>query len=282
KKRCTMKKIIVPIDFSEHSEYALKTAAKFAKRFEAEVLALHMLEMSDTMLTASDGLQYEKARFFIQLSEQKFESFLKKDYLNDIKVTPIIKPFKVFSEIAEVAKTHNADLIIMGSHGTSGFKEFFVGSNTERVVRTAEVPVLIVKSENININFETVVFACDFTNDAIKPYKEVLNLFDKKDTNLYFVYVNLPNERFKSSVEIEQRVANFFNEADGNLDHMSKVQYVSDYTVENGVLNFSLKVGADIIAIPTRGKTGIAHFFEGSIGEDIANHANLPVITFKI
>ena len=80
-----MKKIIVPIDFSNHSEYALETAAKLAKQYDAEVLALHMLEMSDIMLTASDGLQNEKAVFFFKLAEKKFTEFLKKDYLQDVK-----------------------------------------------------------------------------------------------------------------------------------------------------------------------------------------------------
>ena len=90
-----MKKIIVPIDFSKHSEYALKTAAKFAKKYNADLLALHMLEMSDIMLSASDGLQSQKAVFFIQLAEKKFDDFLKKDYLEDVNVKPIIKHFKV-------------------------------------------------------------------------------------------------------------------------------------------------------------------------------------------
>ncbi|ULC58914.1 universal stress protein [Flaviramulus sp. BrNp1-15] len=277
-----MKKIIVPIDFSEHSEYALKTAVKLAKQYNSEVLALHMLEMSDLMLTASDGLQYEKATFFIKLSEQKFEEFLKKDYLEGVKVTPIIKHFKVFSEVDEVAKKHNADLIVMGSHGASGVKEFFVGSNTERVVRHSEIPVLVVKNKVTDINFETVVFACDFSEEAIKPYKNAVKMFDKINSKMYFVYVNLPNERFKSSAQIEKQVANFFTKAEGNLDKMKDVHYVSDYTVEDGILNFSLKVGADIIAIPTHGKKGLAHFFTGSIGEDVANHATLPVMTFKI
>ena len=277
-----MKKIIVPIDFSEHSEYALKTAVKLAKQYNSEVLALHMLEMSDLMLTASDGLQYEKATFFIKLSEQKFEEFLKKDYLEGVKVTPIIKHFKVFSEVDEVAKKHNANLIVMGSHGASGVKEFFVGSNTERVVRHSEIPVLVVKNKVTDINFETVVFACDFSEEAIKPYKNAVKMFDKINSKMYFVYVNLPNERFKSSAQIEKQVANFFIKAEGNLDKMKDVHYVSDYTVEDGILNFSLKVGADIIAIPTHGKKGLAHFFTGSIGEDVANHATLPVMTFKI
>lgn len=277
-----MKKIIVPIDFSEHSEYALKTAAKLAKKNNAELLALHMLEMSDIILSASDGLQNQKAVFFFKLAEQKFENFLKKDYLKDIKVTPIVKHFKVFSEVNDVAKKHDADLIVMGSHGTSGVMEFFVGSNTERVVRNADIPVLVVKNNVSQINFEVVTFACDFSEDCISAYINAVKMFGKTGSKMYFVYVNLPNDRFRSSIEIERRVVNFFTKADGDLDRMNDVHYVSDYTIEDGVLNFSNKIGADLIAIPTHGKKGLAHFFEGSIGEDVANHSTLPVMTFKI
>ncbi len=277
-----MQKIIVPIDFSEYSEYALETAAKLAKKYKAEILALHMLEMSDLIYTASEGLQNEKAAFFITLSEQKFEKFLKKDYLKGIKVTPIIKHFKVFSEVNDVAKKHEADLIVMGSHGSSGVKDIFVGSNTERVVRNAGIPVLVVKNKVSQINFEVVTFACDFSEECIKPYIKAINMFNKIGSKMYFVYVNLPNDRFKSSLEMERRVVNFFTKAEGNLERIQDVHYVSDYSIEDGILSFSNKIGADIIAIPTHGKKGLAHFFEGSVGEDVANHATLPVITFKI
>ena len=277
-----MKKIIVPIDFSEHSEYALRTAAKLAKKNNAEILALHMLEMSDIMLTASDGLQHEKAVYFYKLSEQKFENFLDKEYLKGLTVTRIIKHFKVFSEVNNVAQQNDADLIVMGSHGSSGAKEFFIGSNTERVVRHADIPVLIVKNKVTDINFETVVFACDFDEDAIKSYLKAVKMFNTMGSKLHLVYVNLPNERFKSSLEIEKLVVNFFSKADKNLERMKDVHYVSDYTVEGGILNYATNIGADIIAIPTHGKKGLSHFFEGSVGEDVANHATLPVITFKI
>ena len=226
-----MKKIIVPIDFSEHSEYALKTSAKLAKKNNAEILALHMLEMSDIMLTASDGLQYEKVVYFMKLSEQKFENFLKKDYLKDIKVTPIIKHFKVFSEVNDVAQKHDADLIVMGSHGSSGVKEFFIGSNTERVVRNSDIPVLVVKNQLKDVNFEVVVFATDFSEDSIKPYINAVNMFGKLRSKIYMVYVNLPNELFKSSVEIEKSVVNFFTKAERHLDRMKDVHFVSDYTI---------------------------------------------------
>ncbi|WP_396603203.1 universal stress protein [Algibacter sp. R77976] len=277
-----MKKIIIPIDFSKHSEYALQTAAKLAKKYDAELLALHMLEMSEISLTTSDGLQNQKTAFFLQLAEQKFQNFLEKDYLKEVRVTPIIKHFKVFSEVNDVAIEQEADLIVMGSHGASGLKEYFVGSNTERVVRNSNIPVLVVKNNVSDVNFDVVAFACDFSEEAIKPYLNAVKMFNNVDTKIYLVHVNLPNDKFMSSLEIEKKVVNFFTKAENSLDKMKDVHYVADYTVEEGVLSCANKMGADLIIMPTHGRKGLAHFFEGSIGEDVANHATLPVMTFKI
>lgn len=277
-----MKKIIVPIDFSEHSEYALKTAAKLAKNNDAEIIVLHMLEMSETILSVSGGEQNSKAMFFIKLIEQKLAKFIDKDYLKGLKISGIIKHFKVFSEVNTIALQQDADLIIMGSHGSNGLKEYFVGSNTERVVRYSDIPVLVVKNNLSTVNFGVVAFACDFSEESIKPYLNAVKMFGRTRTKMYLVYVNLPNNSFKSSIEIEKRVVNFFTKADGHLDKMEDVHYVSDYTIEDGVLNLANKIGADIIAMPTHGRKGLAHLFEGSVGEDVANHSSLPVITFKI
>ena len=277
-----MKNIIVPVDFSKHSEYALKTAVKLAKLNNAKVIVLHMLEMSDALLTKTDVEQQQKAAYFLKLAEQRFESFLDKDYLKDTKIIPAVKPFKVFEEVNDVAKENNADLIVMGSHGTSGFKEFFIGSNTEKMVRNANIPVLVVKNEMANSIFETVIFATDFDQECIDAYQKATKLFDKFGANIKLLYINLPNEHFRSSVEIEKQIAEFLLKADGNLNKINDVAYQADYSVEQGVLNYSNKIGADLIAISTHGRKGVSHFFAGSIGEDIANHSSLPVITFKI
>ncbi|MDO6597088.1 universal stress protein [Oceanihabitans sp. 2_MG-2023] len=277
-----MKKIIVPIDFSEHSEYALETAAVLAKKYNAEILALHMLELSNALISSAENLQQEETVFYLKLAEQKFQEFLNKDYLQDVNVTPLVKHFKVFSEVSEVAKEHDVDLIIMGSHGASGLKEVLVGSNTEKVVRHSNIPVLVIKQNPILTDFENVIFASDFSDEAVAPYLNASKLFEALNTKVHLVYVNLPDNRFRSSTEIEKRVATFLKKADGNLDKMKNVAYVNDYTIEQGVLNYSNIVGADLVAVATHGRKGLAHFFEGSISEDIANHSTLPVMTFKI
>ncbi|MBC3847187.1 universal stress protein [Winogradskyella echinorum] len=277
-----MKKIIVPIDFSEHSEYALETAASIAKKYNSEIYVLHMLQLSNAIITASTSALNEEAVFYLKLAEQKMESFLDKPYLEGVNVIPVVKHFMVFKEINELVKAHDADLIVMGSHGASGAKEVLLGSNAEKVVRHAEIPVLIVKHNPILVEFDTVVFASDFTEESVESYLRAKSVFDKLDAKIHLVYVNTPNNGFKSSTEIDRLISKFLKMAEGNLDKFKEVTVVSDYSIEQGILNFADVAGADLIAVATHGRKGLAHFFAGSISEDVTNHSTLPVMTFKI
>ena len=277
-----MKKIIVPVDFSEHSEFALEAAASLAQKYGSELIVLHMLELSNAIISSASEALNQEAVFYLKLAEQKFESFLDKPYLKGITLTPIVKHFKVWSEVNMVAADHHADLIIMGSQGASGIKEVFVGSNTEKVVRHSDIPVLVIKHNPILMDFENAVFACDFSEETVEPYLKAKAIFDLLGTKAHLVYVNSPDGNFKSSSEIDKRVSLFLGKAEGNLDNLSQVNIVSDYSIEKGILNFSNVIGADLIAVATHGRKGLSHLFEGSVSEDIANHSTLPVMTFKI
>lgn len=277
-----MKKIIVPVDFSIHSEYALETASIIAKKYKAEIIVLHMLEIANTILTNSANELQTEGAFLLKIAEQKFTTFLDKSYLKGVKVTPVVKHFKIFSEVNAIAVSHKADLIIMGSQGVSGLKEILIGSNTEKMVRYSDVPVLVVKEHPILTDFETVVFASCFSKEDINAYLKAKKLFEALNINMYLVYVNTPNLSFNSTNEMQKKIASFLKQADGNLSNMKYVNYVSDYTIEKGILNFADSIKADLIAIATHGKKGITHFIEGSLSEDVANHSVLPVMTFKI
>ena len=277
-----MKKIIVPVDFSIHSEYALKTAASLAKKYDAAIYALHMLDIQEVNLTESEMYQQEKAVFFLKLAEKKFNDFLKKPYLQDLDIVPVIKHYKVFSEVNAVAKEVAADLIIMGSQGTSGLKEFFVGSNTEKVVRYAEIPVLVIKNEMQNTDFKDIVVATDFSEESIPAFQKLLKTVDILNARKHILYVNLPNEDFKTTPEMETMANDFLMKVEGNTDRMINMNYVCDRSVEKGILSFSNAVGADLISVITHGRKGLSHIFAGSIAEDITNHSALPIMTFKI
>ena len=273
-----MKSIIVPVDFSQQSEKALKVAASLAKEHGSELLVLHMLELSPAIMSDTGYVSQEQIVHLIKIGEQRFNDFLDKAYLKGIDIVPIIKHYKVFSEVNDVAKKHNADLIVMGSHGTDGLQEIFIGSNTERVVRTSDIPVLVIKGDIEKFRAERFVFACDFKEESVPALLKAVEMAKTFKSKLHLVYINTPGDEFLSTEDAYNRVSRFLNLAKVGLE----VQIYNDYNVEKGVLNFSESVAADLIGIPTHGRKGLTHFFMGSIGENIANHSNTAVVTFKI
>ncbi len=278
-----MKKILVPVDFSQHSEYALKVAATIAKKQNAEIVALHMMGLSDAIVTRDESKEVFEAMYYMKLAEKRFAEFLDKDYLEGINVTDAVHNYKIFSELNDVARELGADLIVMGSHGSSGFKEVFVGSNTEKVVRTSEIPVLVVKHRAENFDPQLGIFACDFLESSIAPYIRAQKLFDTLGIKMQLLYVNLAGD-FRSTREIEKRILNFLKQAEESnpLETLNKVVQYNEYSVEAGIFGYSNVSNADIIALPTHGRQGLAHFFSGSIGEDVVNHSDVPVMTFKV
>ncbi len=277
-----MKKIIVPIDFSAHSVYALKAAVLLSKKIAVEIYALHMLDIKDGSLVQSSEFSKEKGVFFLKLAEKKIEKFLQKDFLKEVKVVSIIKHYKVFSEVNLIAKEIKADLIIMGSHGASGLKEFFTGSNTEKVIRYAEIPVLILKNELNDVDFSEIVFATDFSKETIPAFNKMLESLDFLGAKKHLLFVNTPNENFKTTPQMDALANHFLLEAEGNTDRLEQVHFVCARTIEEGILNFANAAGADLIALITHGRKGLSHVFSGSISEDISNHSALPIMTFKM
>ena len=277
-----MKKIIVPVDFSIYSESALQTAAFLAKQNNAEVIVVHMLELSNALINQSDNSSQQETFFYLKLAEKKFNEFLQKDYLSGVKVTPIIKHFKIFGELDVLAREEDVDLIVMGSKGVSGLKEMFIGSNTEKVIRYAHIPVLVIKEKPITKKIEKVVFACDFSDDDVAPLLKAQSFFKSLNTTIDLVYVQTPSAKFKSTLELKEKMQGFFDKLGEVSFNKEQIHIVSDYTVEDGLRYYVNTNKIEMLAIATRGRKGMSHFFEGSITEGVANHSNFPLLTFKV
>ena len=143
-----MKRILVPTDFSKHADHALRVAAQIARKNGGEIYLLHMLELpqqgSDMVHNGSDIPQI---MFFKNYAIKKLEDLMQADFLQGISVFEIIQFEKTFDGILNISRKNNIDLIVMGSHGASGYEEMCIGSNAEKVVRNAEFPVLVIKNE---------------------------------------------------------------------------------------------------------------------------------------
>ena len=274
-----MKKILVPTDFSKEAENALKVAAQLANKYGSEIYLLHMLEIPLQEIDAvSTHTELPEAMFFMKMAHQKFEAILESDYLKGIVVHETVKTDSTFSNIIDVCHEHDVDMIIMGSHGASGFKEMFVGSNAEKVVRTSDIPVLVIKNEHPDFSVDDFVFASDFKKDNKETYKQATEFAMAFGANIHLLMVNTANN-FTTTKKANERINDFIK--DYSFKNYT-VNIYNDESVEKGILNFSRDIDADLIGISTHGRQGIAHFFNGSISEDLVNHAKRPVITFKI
>ena len=274
-----MQKILVPTDFSKEAENALKTAI-IAKKFDAEIYLLHMLDLPLNLIDPVQGNSQNvpEALYFMKLAHMHFSKIKESDYLKDISVTEAVQFNHAFKGITEFAKNNNCDLIIMGSHGSSGFQEMFAGSNTEKVVRQSEIPVLVIKEEAKDFKIEKFILATDTEIDNKKTLLKAIEFSKLFEAELHLLFVNTPNN-FTTTKQAYADLEEFLQEM--NLNSIKKHIY-NDISVEKGILNFSEKIKADLIGISTHGRKGLAHFFNGSISEDLVNHARRPVITFKI
>ncbi|HRN98614.1 MAG TPA: universal stress protein [Flavobacterium sp.] len=274
-----MKRILVPTDFSKHAEYALKVAAQIARQNESEILLLHMLELPHEGSDAvGSGHDIPEIMFFKNRAIGRVEELMDADFLKGLQVSQIILFEKAFDGIMNAVRKNNVDFIVMGSHGASGFREMLVGSNTEKVVRYSDVPVLVIKNETPSFKATNFVFASDFSDEIKKPFAQAIEVARHFNSHINLVMINTPNS-FKST-GVAQRIMEDFVAGFDMPPHTMHIY--NDANVEQGILNFSNSIQADLIGMCTHGRTGFSHFFNGSISEDLVNHTVRPVITFKI
>ena len=135
------KRILVPIDFSDISQAALRQAAVLAERFRAELVLLHVIETYpiDYVVGLPDTRQLNKSL------EDTAQAKLDKLASEAGRARTMVRWGKPFQEIVKTAEKLPADLIVLTTHGYTGIKHAYLGSTAERVVRHARCPVLVCR-----------------------------------------------------------------------------------------------------------------------------------------
>jgi nucleotide-binding universal stress UspA family protein len=277
-----MKKILVPCDFSPQAVNAYQSALEIAERSKGEVFLLNVIElpvMHDTVLMPVLSFEEE---FFKELKEnslKQFERITSKYSRDKVKVHMQVNYGATSRMILDFAKEQNIDLIVMGTKGASGLEEIFIGSNAEKIVRHATVPVLVIKENFKFDSIKSIVFPntlhTEHQEDLVTKVKALQNFFN---ATLHVVYINTPTNFTRDLVTYER------------LKGFAKRFMLKDYTInifndpyeETGIINFAHYIKADLIALGTHGRKGLAHFLNGSVTEDVVNHVDSPIWTYSI
>lgn len=278
-----MKNILVPTDFSPCSAVAYNYAALLAEKTGATINLLHVLDVpySTQATTGSTSTETRGDLFYMmqlmKLTKSRMKKIRNSKIFIEKNVTDNIVIGQVPEKIAEAIKKFKIDLVVMGTHGLNGLQEKFIGSNAERIVRNAEVPVLTVKHEVKNLEIEKIVLATDFTKETDLILPAVSNIADILGAKLILAKIITLND-FESTRETEILIERF-KEKNELKNYTTQTYYA--YSREEGIRSIAGTIDADMIAMGTHGRHGLAHLFKGSIAEEVVNHSSLPVLTIN-
>jgi nucleotide-binding universal stress UspA family protein len=271
-----MKKILVPCDFSATATQAFKFAVTIARQSKGEIVLLHIVELPVLRHGPVPINALEKS--FLKKIKERVASDVDKmitTWAKGIKVSFVLDHGEVNHMITRHIKKHKIDLIVMGTHGASGIREFFIGSNAEKIVRFSSVPVITVKKRFKN-TIKNIVFATDLSKIPSKLSERLKTLQKFFKADLHIVYVNTPFN-FKTDESLRPSILEFMNTNRFNKD--ASFSIFNDQDEVSGIRNFAKKCKADLVALPTQSKKGLSHFLFGSVAEDVTNHIECPLWT---
>lgn len=279
--------VLVPYDFSKVAANALDFATKLsATHTKLHVTLLHVIEYPLTMGMGILGggidplADFQSQLYFKELKEKRSEEL---EQLKASHTAPgytldtLLVQGNTFKEISGYITEKKPDLVVMGSTGSTGWEEMWIGSTTEKIVRTAPCPVITIKKKTAPSAIKKVVFASNFNAlDAVLAAR-IKNMQHVFDAQFYFLSVNTPAD-FKTSKESMDLLKKFIKTYTfKNI----KTEIYNSLSEESGILEFADEIGADLIAMSTHGRTGFLHLLTGSIAEDVVNHSARPVWTLK-
>lgn len=271
-----MNKILIPCDFSAPAVEAVKFAAMIARENKSAVVLLHTVEFP--VLYDSNAVLEFEADFMKDMKDNSLKGLekIQDKWLEGVKTQCMVEFGGLLPNVLNTIKKSKVDLVVMGTNGASGLKEYTIGSNAEKIVRNSTVPVISVRQAPKQI--KNIVFPTQPDMDQEELTMHVKELQDFFGAKLHVVYVNTPAV-FKRDAEIRPALEKFVKRF---MLKNTTINIYNDISQEEGIINFAKDVKADLVAMRTHGRRGLAHLASNSIAEDVVNHITCPVWTLKI
>lgn len=284
-----IRKIVVPVDFSDLSQQAFQVALQIARKSGAQIKLLHIIELplASGYGTSYAGIEmnpvgaYQSFDFMLpellEQSKQQMNRLVEAGNAQGVRVESEVVADLAVNKIVSVVTDEHVDLVVIGSVGADGLEELLIGSDAEDVVRHCPCPVLTIKQPATgNFEVKQILFPSDFAPEtsAIVPYLTFIQQFFGAQLNL--LYVRTKNDS-TSEQELKDRMRAFVNS-----HQLTGVNLFiqPNSSASNGILEVVSTVTPDLILMPTHGRTGFAHLFHKSVAESVVNHASIPVLTF--
>ncbi|MEL6922987.1 MAG: universal stress protein [Bacteroidota bacterium] len=273
-----MKNILVPTDFSACATDATDAALALAELTNAHLHLYSRIDIAYNWATLSEKekQQDRQSQQVIHNTERLFEEWAEKARERKVAFSATWSAGRLVENIEQYVEKYKIDFVVMGSHGASGKNEYFIGSNTQRVVRLVHCPVLIVKEPLEQYDFNRVVFASDFDEEEKEAFEYFLNFIRPFNPEIHLVSINKSGFFSQPFVLMNEAMKDFQQMAKGFTTHK---HFYKDFSVDAGIRNFSEEIGADLIAISNTQRRPLKRMLAGSNVEALVNHAEAPVLT---
>lgn len=273
-------RILLLTDFSEISDNAASYAMMIAQKTNAEVEIMHIVNtpIDWVKLPLEKEILYPEIKLEIGNAKNKLSALVREFSNQGINASESLVFNVGVENIPQYISEEKYDLIIMGSHGSKGIKEFAIGSNAQKILRTSQVPLLIVKTPPKSKSFDRVVMASTFEENQKPYFKRLFDYASDLGAAIDLLYINTPYH-FKETEEIEKMLTLFCE--DCTKKNCGK-HHIDAFNEERGIQFFMVNSTADLFAIATKGKSSLSQLFSASLTESIVNHLNVPILVFRL
>lgn len=276
---------LVPVDFTEESLNALEHAAAIAQISEDNknkiIALLHVIEgaavepVYDTTKIVSgsrDALAIEGAinrlNTVIQKYQGKFEG---------ITFSPIVAGGKPFKKIARIAEEIEAQSIVMGSHGSSGWQAI-AGSNASRVIQIAPCPVIVVKEKTLGNGYKNIVLPLDLSIETKQKVNIASKIAKYFDSTVHIVTMTESDEFLQRRLQNNlAQVESYFSDRDIKTTSTTLDEENGNFAMQT--LTWAQGKDADLIIIMAQQEKGLSEYIFGSYAQQIVNRSPIPVLT---
>jgi nucleotide-binding universal stress UspA family protein len=276
-----IKKILIPIDFSETSMLAIEHAGFTAQLFKAELVLLHVVEKHwEQFSIVAPELRVSPPSDLMNAIEKKLgevATTIRSKY--GVKSTTVLTTGNIFNEILSISKEQSVDLVVMGTHGISGFVEFFIGSNTFKMVTQSDCPIISVQVHSNRLGFKEILLPIDDSAHSRQKVNHAIVLakhFASKIHILGLADSDDETERKKFEIKLDQ-IEEYIKKCD--LPYSRKT--VDGKNQAKTSYDYAKSINADLIVIMTDQDENITGRLMGTYAQQIINHSKIPVLTIQ-
>lgn len=271
-------RILIPTDFSETAQLAINHGAFMAKLNKAELILLHAVEVPFTLEffnpdTFSHSLELRNSSME-QL--EKIANIVRKKYCIEVKIKCV--EGSVSAEIRNVVETEKIDIVVMGTHGASGFRELFIGSNAQNTVKACPCPVITIQSETENTGFRKIILPIDDNFESRQKVNFIIRFAKMYAAKVYILGLLAADESDDSRFRVKIHSVEKTLLAAGVLFE-SRILRSKNFAAS--VLKYASKTGADLISTLTGHESRFTNSFVPAFAGQIVNHSKIPVLSIR-